>query len=81
MKEENVKIAKSNHAFKGFTGSYNVEILNIFNPELQIKDTESVIKSKLIDFLSELRRFKFVTTSTLMFKKIEIEDEAKYDFF
>ena len=27
---------------------YNVEILNSFNPELQLKDTEFTIKNKLI---------------------------------
>ena len=28
--------------------TYNVEILNSFNLELQLRDTESAIKSKLI---------------------------------
>ena len=28
------KIAKRSHAFKGYASSYNVEILNSFNPEL-----------------------------------------------
>ena len=37
------------------TSSCNVEILNSFNPELQLKQSESAIKSKLIDLLSELR--------------------------
>ena len=27
---------------------YNVEILNSFNPELQLKDTEFTVKNKLI---------------------------------
>ena len=44
-------------------------MLNLFNPELQPKDTESAIKSKLIDLLSELRRFKFVTALVLVFKR------------
>ena len=42
-----------------------VEILNSFNPELQLKDTESAIKSKL----TELRGFRFVTTLVLVCKK------------
>ena len=40
----------------------SVEILNFFNPELQLQNTESVIKIKLIHLLSELSGFKFVTT-------------------
>ena len=34
--EKNVKITKRAHAFKGFA-RYNVEILNSFNPDLQLK--------------------------------------------
>ena len=40
----NAKITKRSHSFKGYAGSYNVEILNSFNPELQLKDTKSTIK-------------------------------------
>ena len=42
-----------------------------FNSELQRNDTESAIKNKLIDLLTELRGFKFVTTLLLEFKKIQ----------
>ena len=34
---------KRQHAFKGFASTYNVQILNSFNPEVQLKDTESAI--------------------------------------
>ena len=46
-------MTKRAHTFKGFASSYNVEILNSFNRELQLKDTESAIKSKLIDLLTQ----------------------------
>ena len=39
----NGEIAKREHAFKGFASTYNVEILNSFNPKIQLKDTESAI--------------------------------------
>ena len=68
-------------AFKGFASSYNVEIVNSFNPELLLKNTESVIKSKVIDFLSKWRGFKSMTTLVLVLKKIESEDKTKYDIF
>ena len=38
LNEKNVKITKQAHAFKGYASSYNVEIFNSFDPELQIKD-------------------------------------------
>ena len=44
LNENKVKIRKEAHAFKGFASSYDVEILNSFNPELQLKDTEFLIK-------------------------------------
>ena len=81
MNEKNIKIAKREHTFKGFASTYNVEILNSFNSELQLKDTESAIKNKLKKLLSELRGFKFMTTLVLMFKKIESKDKIKYDHF
>ena len=45
--KKNIKIAKREHAFRDFASTYNIEILNSFNPELQLKDTESAIKNIL----------------------------------
>ena len=42
---------------------------NYFNPEIQLKDTESAIKSKLIELLTQLKSFEFVTSLALVFKK------------
>ena len=81
MNKNDVKITKREHAFKGYASTYNVEILNSFNPELELKDTESAIKSKLIELLTQLKGFKFVTTLVFMFEKIESEDKTKYDNF
>ena len=67
----NAKITKRLHAFKSYESSYNVKILNSFNSELQLKDVEFSIKNKLIDLLTELKDFTFVTTLVLEFKKIE----------
>ena len=69
MNEQNVKITKREHAFKGYACSYNVEILSSFNPELHLKDTESAIKSKLIELLSQLRGFELVTRSIFSIEK------------
>ena len=69
------------HAFNGFASSYNVEILNYFNSELQLKATESAIKNKLKKLLTELTGFKFVTVLVLMLKMIESKDKAKFNTF
>ena len=66
---------------KGYASTYYVKILNSFNAELQLKDTESEIKSKLIDLLAQLKGFKFVLTLALVFTKIESEDKSKYSTF
>ena len=81
MEQKNIKITKREHAFKGYESTYNIESFNSFNLELQLKDTESAIKSKLIEFLTQLRDFIFVTTLVLVFKKIESKDKTKYDNF
>ena len=81
VNKKNVKKTKQEHAFKGFASTFNVHILNSCNLELQLKDTESAIKSRLIELFTQLKGFKFVTTLVLVFKKIESEDKTKYDNF
>ena len=81
MNEKNVKIIKREHVFKDYASTYNVEILNYFNSEIQLQDTEYTIKSKLIDSLFELRGFKLVATLVLLFKKIASEDKTKHGNF
>ena len=81
LDEKHAKIMKQSHACKGYANTYSVEILNSFDRELQIKDTESGIKNKLIDLLSELRRFKFVKTLVLGFKNVENDNKTIYNTF
>ena len=81
MNKKNAKIRKRAHSFKGCASSYNNEILNFFNRGIQLKDTESKIKNKLIKILTELRGFKFVTTLALRLKKRESDDKTKHDIF
>ena len=48
---------------------YNVEILNLFDPELQLINTKPMIKNKLKELLSELKKFKVQTILVLDYKK------------
>ena len=56
-------------------------MLNSFNIDLQLKGTESAIRNKLIDLLTELKGVKFVATLALEFQKIESDDKTKYNTF
>ena len=47
LNETKVKKAKRAHAFKGYASSYTIQILNSFDPELQLKYSECTIKNKL----------------------------------
>ena len=44
---------------------YNIEILNLFNPKLQLFNTRTAIKNKLKDLLDECEKFKAQATSVL----------------
>ena len=48
---------------------YDVKILNLLNPELQLTNTKLVIKSKLEGLLNDLKKFKVQTILVLDYKK------------
>ena len=39
LNKKNVKITKWEHAFNGYASTYDIDILNSFNTELQLKYT------------------------------------------
>ena len=55
--------------------------MKYFNPKLQLKDTESALKTNLKKVLSELSGSKLMTTLVSVTIKTEIEDKTKYDSF
>ena len=55
MKKKKAKIIKRSLSYRGYVSTYNVEFLNYFNPELQLKDVEFAIKNKLIKLLPRLK--------------------------
>ena len=48
---------------------YNFEILNLFDPELQLINTKPIIKNKLRELLTELKMLKVQTMLILEYKK------------
>ena len=37
---------------------YNIKIVNLFDPELQLANTKPIFKNKLKELLNELKKFK-----------------------
>ena len=48
---------------------YNVEILNLFDPELKLVNTKPMIRKELKELLSELKKFKVQIILVLEYKK------------
>ena len=60
---------------------YNIEILNLFDPQLQLINTKSsAIKNKLKDLLHELKKCKVQIISASEYKKID-DHETTRKFF
>ena len=57
---------------------YNVETLNIFDPELQLINTKPMIKSKLKKLLNEFKKFKVQTVLVLDYKKKRNDCKIKH---
>ena len=49
---------------------YNIEILNLFDSDFQLFNTKPMIKNKLKELLSELKKFEVQTILVLEYKKI-----------
>ena len=62
------KYGQSNY-FDNCVHHYNVEILNLFDPELQLINTKLGTKNKLKELLSKLKTFKVQTILVLDYKK------------
>ena len=75
--QKNIKNNKASTCFKRLCKYLQCWDFNSFNPELQLKDIESVIRNKLKKILTELREFKLLTALVLPLKKIESEDKTK----
>ena len=65
-KEKNYVQSNSSN---NYVHHYYVEILNLFDPELQLINTKPMIKNKLKELLNELKRSKVQTMLVFDFKK------------
>ena len=78
---KNIKQQQIEHMFlKAIEVLIMLKFQIFFNTELQLWETESAIKSRLIELLTQLKSPEFLTTFDLVFKKIESEN-SKYNTF
>ena len=57
------------HFSDNYVHHYNIEILNLFVPQLQLINTKPVIKNKWKELISELKNFKVQAILFLDYKK------------
>ena len=78
---KNIKQQQIEHMFlKAIEVLIMLKFQIFFNTELQLRETESAIKSRLIESLTQLKSPESLTTFDLVFKKIESEN-SKYNTF
>ena len=55
------------NSFDNCAHCYSFEIWNIADPELQLINTKPMIKNKLKEFLSKLKKFKSLSSVSISF--------------
>ena len=58
------------NSFDNCVHRYNIEVLNLFDPELQLINSKSMIKNKFKELLSEWKKSEVQTILILHYKKI-----------
>ena len=66
---EELNVIKTNHAFRGYTMSYKVEIVGKKDPIKQLEASKSSIKYLFSDLLNETKGFQYQITLKVMLKK------------
>ena len=66
---EELNVIKANHAFRGYTMSYKVEIVGKKDPIKQLEASKSSIKCLFSDLLNETKGFQYQITLKVMLKK------------
>ena len=66
--EKYAELMQSNSSYK-YVHRYNIVILNLFDPELQLINTKPMIKNKLKKLLGDLKKFKVLKILVSDYKK------------
>ena len=65
---EEMNIINTNHAFRGYTEGYKVEIIENKDPINQLEASKSSIRDLFSDLLNETKRFKYKITLKVILK-------------
>ena len=77
---EQLSLIKTNHAFKGYTMWYKVEIFEKKDPIVQLKASKSIIKELFSDLLNETKAFKYQITVKILLKKKKYRHNGEIEF-
>ena len=78
---EELNVIKTNHAFRGYTMSYKVEIVRKKDPIKQLEASKSSIKYLFSDLLNETKGFKYQITLKVMLKNTSKRVKLNLDQF
>ena len=70
------KIKELNRALKGHTKSYDIELLDNLNLLNHLTKTKALVESHLENLLKDMKRFKFIETLEVTFKKDTIDSKT-----
>ena len=71
---EELKVIKTNHAFRGCAMSYKVELIGKKHPIEQLEASKSSIKYLFNDLLNETKGFKYQVTLKVTLKEIQAKN-------
>ena len=78
---EQLSIAKTDQAFRGYAMTYKVEITEKKDPVVQLEASKSSIKDLFNDLLNETKGFKYQITLKVMLKNTSQMEKLNLDQF
>ena len=75
---DELNIVRNSNAFSGYAISYKIEIIDKKDPLVQLEASKSSIKALFRDLLSEIKRFKYQITLTVLLSKVKINGNVEY---
>ena len=78
---EELNVIKTHHAFRGYTMSYKVELIEKKDPIKQVETSISSIKDLFNDLLNKTKGFKYQITIKVMLKNTSQMEKLNLDQF
>ena len=75
---EQLSVIKTNQAFKGYSMSHKVEIIDRKDPIVQLKASKSSIKDLFNDLLNETKGLKYQITENVFLKKYKLNGDIEF---